>query len=97
LRRVMGGGGAERTELPIADKPDRARQVIENGLHSAARQIGIGAAIHAAIGNIVQWDVCHQLGCGVRQQSLGPGSFLTWRRNVKQRHAGWLVREHNGQ
>jgi hypothetical protein len=35
---VTGGGGdAERTELPIADKPDQARHVIENGLHSAAQ------------------------------------------------------------
>ena len=59
--RAHGGGDAERTELPVADKADRARQVVEGRLHSTAQEIGIGAAVHAAIGNIVQRDVRHQL------------------------------------
>jgi hypothetical protein len=59
--RAHCGGDAERTELAVADKADRARQVVEGRLRSAAQGIGIGAAVRPAIGNIVQWDVCYQL------------------------------------
>jgi hypothetical protein len=43
--RAHGGGDAERTELPVADKADRARQVVEGRLHSAAQEIGIGITL----------------------------------------------------